>query len=54
MSEEDKSLEINKLDNAVVLLNKVISKPGFFLNSIIRLVKRFELKDVGKVIDLLS
>jgi hypothetical protein len=54
MREEDKSLEINRLDNTVALLNKVISKPGFFLNGIIRLVKRFELKDVGKVIDLLN
>ncbi len=54
LSEEDRSLEIKRLDNTVDLLNKVISKPGFFLNGVVRLVKRFEQKDIGKVIDLLT
>ncbi len=52
-ADEDKSLEINKLDNTVAKLNQIILKPGKFLGIVVKLVKRFETKDVDKVIEML-
>ena len=54
LSLENKELEINELDGYVTMLNKVISNPGLFLNSVIRLIKWFEVKDVGKVLSQLK
>ncbi|MBK8563594.1 MAG: hypothetical protein IPN76_09665 [Saprospiraceae bacterium] len=54
LSGEAKYLEINKLDKSAAKLNQLISKPGFFLGGLVKLVKRFELKDVGKVLDFLA
>ncbi len=52
-SPEDKELEINELDGYVALLNKVIVSPGVLFGAVVRLIKWFEVKDVGKVLQVL-
>jgi Family of unknown function (DUF5995) len=53
LSETDRMLEIKELDGYVALLNKIIVKPGVIFRGTLRFVKWFELKDVGKILDLL-
>lgn len=54
LTNNDKQLEISELDNYVALLNKLISKPGVFFSGLVRFIKWFEVKDVGKVLDALT
>lgn len=54
LSEADKALKIKELDDMVSLLNNAISKPGMVFGRLVRLVKWFEVKEVGKVLDALG
>ncbi len=53
LSPEDQALDINELDGYVALLNKVITSPGVVFGAVVRFVKWFEVKDVGRVLALL-
>lgn len=54
LSPNAKGLEINELDNYVALINRLISKPGFLVRTVVKLIKWLEEKDIAKVMDKLA
>ncbi len=54
LSPIEREIDIKELDNYVALLNKVISSPGVLFGLVVRFIKWFEVKDMGKVLALLA
>ena len=53
LSPQNKELEINELDGYVATLNKLLANPGVLFGTLVKFIKWFEVKDVGKVLLLL-
>lgn len=53
-STTEKPAQIEALDGYVSVLNKLISKPGILLGTLVKLVKLFEVKDIRTVIQVLG
>ncbi|MCF8244052.1 MAG: DUF5995 family protein [Saprospiraceae bacterium] len=54
LSPQNKELEIKELDGYVAVLNKVLASPGMLFGTLVKFIKWFEVKDVGKVLSLLQ